>query len=114
MAQVLSTKFYKFNNQYVVVEIEIDEEPELIVISDFVIRTKNNNYDDEYGYIEDMHFLSKDGVRVIDSEIEGVNENYSRVVAIFNIDSEVFKNEQYYLSTLYGFIKVGDIEEYPD
>lgn len=114
MAQVLSTKFYGFNNQYVVVEIEIDEAPELIDMSDFVIRTKNNNYDDAYGYIEDMHFLSKDGVRVIDSEIECVNENYSRVVAIFNVNSEEFKNDQYYLSTLYGFIKVGDIEEYPD
>lgn len=114
MAQVLSTKFYRFNNQHVVVEMEIDEAPELIVMSDFVIRTKNNDYDDEYGYIEDMHFLSKDGMRVIDGEIEDANENYSRVVAIFDIDSEEFKNEQYYLSTLYGYIKVGDMEEYPE
>lgn len=114
MAQVLSTKFYRFNNQHVVVEMEIDEAPELIVMSDFTIRTKNNDYDDEYGYIEDMHFLSKDGMRVIDGEIEDANENYSRVVAIFDIDSEEFKNEQYYLSTLYGYIKVGDVEEYPE
>lgn len=114
MAQILSTKFYRFNNQYVVVEMEIDEAPELIVMSDFIIKTKNDNFDDEYGYIEDMHFLSKDGSRVIDGETEDVNENYSRVVAIFNIDSEEFKNEQYYLSTLYGYIEIGEIEEYPE
>lgn len=114
MAQVLSTKFYKFNNQYVVVEIEIDEAPELIVMSDFFILTKNDNYKNDYSCINDMHFMSKDGARVIDSEIEGVNENYSRVVTIFAIDSEKFKNDKYYLSTLYSDIEIGDVEEYPD